>query len=65
MGDSVTTVAESIDYTGQFAQVTTYINETNEFVYTLVNRIDFLIALILAIVISAVVYIIIKSFTRF
>ena len=59
------TYSETIDYSEQFAQITYSINETNKFLYKAVDRIDFLTALILAIVISAVVYTILKTFTRF
>lgn len=71
-GDSVldteimkTTEYSEIDYTEQFTQITYSINETNEFLFKTVDRLDFLISLIVAIVISVICYTIIKTFTRF
>lgn len=64
-GDATIIVADSIDYSEQFAQLIERTNEVTEFQYVLIQRFDFLVAVLIAIVISAVVYSIIKAFTRF
>lgn len=58
-------IQDSIDYSDSFAQVLYSVDSTNGLLYECINRFDFFIAVICCLVICAIVYSIIKTFTRF